>query len=275
MSVCRVNGALQHRWSPHRRRTNRVCIEPARSLDPEGPQRPRGLGTRLSRPGAWTDSLPPARSSPKRGTHRQLSAGWLRGAGLATGWLQGSTGAAFSFTGPRTDRPKALRLRSVWLGASPPVVASPAASPPALGSPGGSPIACGSSAVSTSAVQCSAHRADAAQHQWAPPRGFVARAELPKELRLQRRDRSHRLPGCRVASWAVGIHRDTGRWAGRCRTGSVTTRRTHRRSRRIGASTCALRPLRLAPAGHRFPQCQDAVLTSTTSAPGPEVARAG
>jgi hypothetical protein len=127
MLVCRENGALLHRWSRQRRRTIRVCIEPA--LAGSRGIATGGLGTRLSRPGARTNSLPPARSSPRRFTHRQLPAGWLRGANSATGRPLGSTHRATLrwLLRLRAGYPRASRLRTVRPDASPPVVASSAA----------------------------------------------------------------------------------------------------------------------------------------------------
>lgn len=134
-SVCRENGAPQHRWSLHRRHTNRVCIEPALA----GTRRiaTGRLETRLSRPGASTDSVPPARSSPRRFAHRQLSAGWLRGAVSATGRLLGSThratlhAATPTAHGSPEGSPIAeglanrLASRGRFAGSSPPAPGSP------------------------------------------------------------------------------------------------------------------------------------------------------
>jgi hypothetical protein len=138
------------------------------------------------------------------------------------------------------------------------------------------------------------------------------RTEFPRDLRLQRRCRPIRRPGCRVD--ILGGQRavvGTSRWSGGCVTAPVTTRRPHRRLPKDRRLHRCLAPVPLGgplvtvqaaepaplPLAHRSPRggmgnrwvlghatciaaeaghpCQDAVLTSTTEAPGSEVARAG
>jgi hypothetical protein len=136
-------------------------------------------------------------------------------------------------------------------------------------------------------------------------------AEFPKVLRLQRRRCPLWRPGCRVG--ILGGQRvvvGTSRWSGGCVTAPVTTRRTHRRLPKDRRLHLCLAPAPLGgplvtvqaaepaplPLARRSPRgvmgnrwvlghatriaagaghpCLDAVLTSTTDAPGPEVARA-
>lgn len=81
----------------------------------------------------------------------------------------------------------------------------------------------------------------------APTGASSMRAEIPKELRLRRRCHPCRRPGCRVG--ILGGQRavvGTGRWSGGCVTARSQRPGLTACSRRIGASTIALLPLRSA-----------------------------
>lgn len=276
MSVCRENGALQHRWSRHRRRTIRVCIEPVLA----GSRRTAtgGLGTRLSHPGAWTDSSHlrvPLRGDSRTG--RCVPAGSVvpvRRPGSC--WAPHTGRRCFGLSScarvtrglPGCDGPaRRLASRGRFAGSFPPRARLPRRVPDCrrfggrlcvrgavLGTPGG----CCSTPVVTSAEARS------------------LRAEFPKDLRCS--DVSVRFDsrGAGSASWVVSAHRghrSVVRWV----LHGIGHNAQDSPSVPEGPAPPPLPCSRSAqrPAGHRFPQCQDAVLTSTTSTPGPKVARAG